>query len=191
MKDYKKYKWFYTSSGKLVVGGKSAEQNDELLKRITESDKEYYVMHTSHPGSPFCVVVENIKKTIKKDLDECAIFTGCFSKAWKQRKKVTEVHIFKSNQLSKQKGMKTGTWRVIGKVKKVQVNLKLALTKQKGVYRAVPEKTVHKKDVLLTICSGKVDKKDMVAKFVIELEDSKLQENELMAALPAGGVRIC
>jgi len=44
---------------------------------------------------------------------------------------------------------------------------------------------------LLTVCSGKVDKKDMIAKFAIELEDSKLQENELMAALPAGGVRIC
>ena len=191
MKDYKKYKWFYTASGKLVVGGKSAEQNDELLKRIIESDKEYYIMHTSHPGSPFCVVVENIKKITKKDLDECAIFTGCFSKAWKQRKKVTEVHIFKSNQLSKQKGMKTGTWRVIGKVKRIQVDLKLALVKQKGVYRAVPEKSVRKKDILLIVCPGKVDKKDMVAKFVLELKDSKLQENELMAALPAGGIRIC
>ena len=73
----------------------------------------------------------------------------------------------------------------------IENHLGAALVKQKGVYRAVPEKSVHKKDVFLIVCPGRVDKKDMVTKFALELKDSKLQENELMSALPAGGVRIC
>ena len=190
-KEYRKYKWFYTSSGKLVVGGKSARQNDELLNRMEKSKKNYYVMHTSHPGSPFCVILSELKKVSKKDIEECSVFTGCFSRAWKEGKKKTEVHVFKVSQILKEKEMKTGTWRVLGKVERVKVNLKLVLTKQKGIYRAVPEKSVRKKDVLLVICPGKIDKRDMVVKFQLELGDEKVQENELIAALPAGGVRIC
>ena len=75
-KEFRKYKWFFTSSGKLVVGGKNAEQNDSLLRNVEKSEKEYYVMHTSHPGSPFCIIVADIKKVTKSDLRECAIFTG-------------------------------------------------------------------------------------------------------------------
>ncbi|MCH7568531.1 MAG: DUF814 domain-containing protein [Nanoarchaeota archaeon] len=187
-KGYKKYKWFYTSSGKLVVGGKSAAQNDDLLKSLKN---EYFIMHTSHPGSPFCVIVSELKKVTKKDLEECAIFTGCFSRAWKQGKKKTGVDIFKTSQISKEKRMKIGMWGVSGKVKRVKIELKLALTKQKGVLRAVPEKSVKKKNILLKICPGRIDKKDMFAKFQIELEKDKLNPNELLAALPAGGVRIC
>ena len=29
--DYKKFRWFFTSSGLLVVGGKSAEQNEAVV----------------------------------------------------------------------------------------------------------------------------------------------------------------
>jgi predicted ribosome quality control (RQC) complex YloA/Tae2 family protein len=189
--DYKKYKWFYTSSGKLVVGGKSADQNDELLKRIRDSEKDYWVAHTSHPGSPFCVIISEAERTSKKDLEECAIFTGCFSRAWKECKKSTEIHMFKASQLSKEKNMKVGMWRVSGNLKKIKVELRLVLVKQKKVYRAIPEKSAKKKDILLGICPGKVDKKYMMAKFALELKDDKLQANDLMAALPAGGVKIC
>jgi len=191
MKDYKKYKWFYTSSGKLVVGGKSAEQNDELMRKIVKSGKEYYVMHTALPGSPFCVIIADIAKINNKDQEECAIFTGCFSRAWKQQKKFTKVDIFRASQLEKIKGMKTGTWKVMGKVKRVKVNLKLVLVKQKGVYRAVPEKSARKKDIVLKVCPGNVNKEKMIDELKKEIKDEKVKTDELLSALPAGGVRFC
>ena len=43
--NYQKYKWFFTSSGKLVVGGKSSEQNDELLRKLNASNKDFIVMN--------------------------------------------------------------------------------------------------------------------------------------------------
>lgn len=183
--EYKKYKWFYTSSGKLVVGGKSAEQNDELLSGLK---KNYYVMHTSHPGSPFCVIVADTKEVTAKDIDECAIFTGCFSRAWKEGKKKTKVHIFKKENVSKPSGLKSGTWIVQGKVKEKEVDLELALTMQKGILRAVPIKSAE--EIIAVVCPGKIDKKDMIPKFSVIIGE-KITEQELLAALPAGGLKIC
>lgn len=185
--DYKKYKWFFTSNDLLVVGGKSAEQNDSLLKELGEGKKDLIVMHTSAPGSPFCAIVSDIDKVKKRDIDECATFTGCFSQAWKQGKKACEIGIFRLSQLGKPRSAKTGTWQVAGKSEKANVKLELALTKQKGVWRAVPRGVADKKAV--KVYPGKIDKTKMVDE-IMTLIGEKNKHDEILAALPAGGVRI-
>lgn len=189
--DYKKYKWFFTKSKKLVVGGKSDSQNDQLLQKLKSLDDEFYVMHTRNPGSPFCAIIEDIKKVNNADLEECAIFTGCFSRAWKMNSHKVDVDIFKLSQVSKNRSMKVGTWGVSGKVDRKSVELILVLTQQDGVLRAIPEKSANKKDVLAKICPGKIDKKDMVVGIAVEINGAKVSKNEILSALPAGGVRIC
>ncbi len=189
IKEYYKYRWFYTSAGTLVIGGKNARQNDELLSKMLSMKKKYYVMHTSHPGSPFSVIIKDIKKVKEEEIEECAIFTGCFSRAWREQRKKTRVDIFTTPQISKTSDMKDGMWRVAGKIKKTDVELKLALVKQKGVLRAVPIGKVKKKNTLIKIYPGSVDKEQMAVKFGVALGD-KFTHVELMAALPAGGVKI-
>jgi hypothetical protein len=183
------YRWFLTSTKKLVTGGKSSKQNDELLKELKRSKEDYVVMHTSSPGSPFCVIKAPMKEVTKSDLEETAIFTGCFSRAWKQGKKKTQVDIFTLSQLYKLKSMKVGTWGIKGKVEKTTIELELALTKQNKVLRAVPIKTVKKEDVILKIKPGKNDKTLMLPKFQMEIEKPFTQD-ELLSALPSGGVSI-
>ncbi len=187
---YTKYKWFFTASGKLVVGGKSASQNDELLKKLKSLNKDFIVMHTSSPGSPFSAILADKKNVSKNDLEETAIFTGCFSKAWKQGKKKAEIHIFTLSQLEKADKMKEGTWQVKGKVKRISVPLKLVLAKQENKLRAVPEKTIkNKKNILIKIKPGKIDKKDLLPKLQVEISEH-LNQDELLSALPAGGIAI-
>jgi len=188
-KQYKKYKWFFTSSEKIVIGGKSAVQNEELLEKILKSNEEYIIMHTSSPGSPFSIILAEIDKITPSDLQECAIFTACFSRSWKLGKKQEQVDIFSSNQLKKEKDMKTGTWGVVGKVKRVIVNLELSLTKQKGVLRAIPPQSLSGKKPILKIIPGDIDKTDMMLRFQIELGPNIKQE-EILSALPSGGVKI-
>ena len=183
------YRWFFTSTGKLVVGGKSSTQNDELLMKLKRSGKEYTVLHTTEPGSPFVVIRAPQSEISENDLDESAIFTGCFSRAWKLRKKKTTVDIFNLSQLFKTKEMKAGTWGIKGKIKRVSVKLELVLIKQEGKLRAVPEKTADGKNYFLKVRPGKNDKSDMLVKFQFELKQTFTQE-ELLAALPAGGVTI-
>jgi len=190
VEDFKKYKWFYTSSKKLVLGGKSAKQNDSLLKRLKDIRKPFILMHTSEPGSPFSVILSEPKKVTEKDLEQAAIFTGCFSRAWKLGKKTTTVDIFKTSQIHKDKKMKTGTWGVTGNIIKTIIKLELVLTIQKKVLRAVPEKTIKiKKNKLLKIYPGKIDKKDMLPKLHMELGE-KFSQEEILSALPAGGIKV-
>lgn len=183
---YTRYRWFYTSKNSLVVGGKNAEQNDELIKTVLSLKKEFYVFHTSHPGSPFAVILKDKNKVTKEEIEEAAIFTGCFSRAWKEKKIKTSVDKFTTNQLSKDKNMKSGTWRVKGKIEHKIVELELSLTLQKNVLRAVPYGSTKK--TLIVIRPGNVDKSEIAAQLGVELGD-KFTHDEIVAALPAGGVR--
>ena len=185
--DYKTFRWFYTLSGKLVVGGKSSIQNDELLMKLKRARKDYLVMHTTLPGSPFAVIISDKKEADKSDIEEAAIFTGCFSRAWREQKKKASVDIFSLSQIYKNKNMKTGTWGVKGKIQRRLVSLELVLTKQKDKLRAVPEQTAKK--ILLRIKPGKIDKQMMLPKLQIETPES-LNQEELLSALPPGGVAI-
>jgi hypothetical protein len=190
MEEYQKYKWFYTASGKLVVGGKNATQNDELIRTLKQKGKEHIVMHTSMPGSPFTCIVAAPEELSKQDRLECAIFTGAFSKAWKAGNSTVIVDIFRLSQLTKRTGMKTGTWGVNGYVEKSSVPLKLVLTRQKGVLRAVPELTVKKKkDAFFIITPGAIEKADLLPKLEVE-SGHAFHKEEVLAALPAGGVKL-
>jgi hypothetical protein len=126
-------------------------------------------------------------KVTNEELKEAAIFTACFSQAWKKGAKKAQVHIFTTDQLSKPKGAKVGTWHVKGNVKKVDAELALVLTRQKDMLRAVPAHSAKK--VLAHIVPGKLDKQAAVAQCEVILENNVSHE-ELMGALPAGGMAI-
>lgn len=186
MINHKKYKWFYTKSGKLVVGGKNAESNDSLLRELKNMDKDLVVMHTKSPGSPFCAILCDVTEVNPSDIQECAIFTGCFSKAWKNGLKKTNVDMFHLSQLNKSPKMKSGTWSVTGKIQTHVVDLKLVLIMQEKAIRAVPEITAKKKDILASIVPGKIDKNEIVKESMF----MELDKEQLLSALPAGGIGI-
>ncbi|GAG46387.1 unnamed protein product [marine sediment metagenome] len=118
MKQYKKYRNFCTKSGRLVVGGKSAEQNEELVKKFI--GKENIIMHTAKPGSPFCVIKGRANR---KDVKEAAVFCARYSHDWRDNKKNVLVHRFKGKHIYKNKKMKLGTFG-IKKFKVIKVKKK-------------------------------------------------------------------
>lgn len=187
--DYQRYRWFCTASGKTVIGGKSAVQNEQLLRTIVTSKQDYLVMHTSEPGSPFSVILADGEKITAADKEECAIFTACFSRAWRAGKTNAAVDIFSSSQLYKEKTMSVGTWGVKSKSERVLAPLRLVLTRQNGVLRAVPPQSVGKKEALIMIVPGAIDKRDFALKLELELEKS-IRHEEVLAALPAGGSKL-
>lgn len=185
--DYKKYKWFYTKTGKLVYGGKSAKQNEEVVRNLFKKKENFVVIHTKIPGSPFAVIDASIKKVTSNDLEEAAIWTACFSRAWRNGLHKTPVDIFTKHQLAKKKKMKIGTFGVKGTIDRKIVKLKLALILQKGLLRAVPESTLKKNTKILgKIVPGSIPKE----KFAAQLAD-KLGKGltEVLNALPTGGFK--
>ena len=183
-KEYEKYRWFFTSSDKLVIGGKSSKQNEEIMSFVEEGD---IIMHTSTPGSPFCI----IKNPNSKEMIEVAIFTACFSHEWKKRKKRTEVHIFKGEQVIKKRGMKEGTFGIMGSIHKKKIDLKLVLDIQKNKLRAVPPTAAKHK--LATLVPGSLDKETATKKILKIIKDKygyPISKEEVMSAIPADNIDI-
>jgi hypothetical protein len=185
--DYKKYRWFFTQSGKFVYGGKNAEQNEEIMKKLLKLKKEYVVMHTKIPGSPFAIISAPPKEVSEEDLNEACIWTACFSRAWRNGMKTAEIDIFKKNDVYKSKEMKQGTFGVRKKQKSKIVKLKLVLTTQKDILRAIPEESLEKKQkILLRFVPGGINKEEFADKISKNFNKPK---DEVLNALPTGGFK--
>lgn len=113
---YEKFRQFVTSSGRIAIGGKSAEQNEELVTDFT--GKENIIMHTAEAGSPFCIILDIPSK---EDLKETAVFCARYSREWKKKKGDVLVHVFSGKEVYKDKIMKTGTFGVRKITSKIKV----------------------------------------------------------------------
>jgi len=123
-----KFRKFTTLSGKLVLAGKNAEQNEQLVR---QAGSDEFMLHTKAAGSPFC----NIKAAegvSKEDIKEAALFCATYSREWKHYHKDVEVHVFKGKDLYKEKSMKTGTFGV--------KKFKVTLVKNKDIEKFIGNK---------------------------------------------------
>jgi len=101
-----KFRKFITKKETLILAGKSAESNEQLIAQIKPSEE---VFHTVAPGSPFV----NIKEQAKRgDIKEAAIICARYSQDWRNNKKNVKVHRFKGKDIYKNKLMKLGTFGV-------------------------------------------------------------------------------
>lgn len=103
------FRIFYTSSGKEVLGGKNAENNEELIEQV---EIESIILHTKEKGSPFVEIKRNKDKISKKDIYEAGVFCSVYSQDWKKNKGDVLVHIFKGGDIFKDGKMKIGTFGV-------------------------------------------------------------------------------
>jgi hypothetical protein len=184
---YNSYRWFFTSDGNLVVGGKSDEQNEIALKNFLKPN--YIVMHTSEPGSPFMIIQSD--KPSKKDMEEAAIFCACFSQSWKHGKKEISIDVFKGEQIFKIKSMKKGTFGVKGIKKKIIAKPELAIVIQNGKIRAVPIST--KEEILAYVIQGKLSKVEAAEKLSKKIKQYyafPISKDEIMSALPSDKIEV-
>ena len=77
---YEKFRWFFTSEGKLAVGGRDAQSNALLIRRHLEDGDTVY--HADLFGSPFFVLKQGMEQKPAETL-EVAQATVTFSSAWK------------------------------------------------------------------------------------------------------------
>jgi len=96
---YEKFRWFTSSEGFLCVGGRDASSNEALIKHHTlQTD---LVFHTDMAGSPFFILKTEGKTPGQQTIEEAAIATVTFSRAWKRGLATTDVYYVHPEQLSK------------------------------------------------------------------------------------------
>ena len=78
---YERYRWFYTSNGYLVIGGRDAASNSAVVrKHLVKNDK---IFHADIFGSPF-FIIKNAENAPDTSMNEVAHATVCFSRAWRE-----------------------------------------------------------------------------------------------------------
>ncbi|MCL2785658.1 MAG: NFACT family protein [Methanomassiliicoccaceae archaeon] len=76
---FERYKWFVTSGGMLVLSGRDAHTNDQVVKKHMK-EKDVYV-HADVHGAP-SVIIKNGAAAKEDDLREACMFAVTQSKAW-------------------------------------------------------------------------------------------------------------
>lgn len=111
---------YLLNSGARILLGKNSENNDELVKSY--EGKENVILHTSKPGSPFCIIEK--LNPVKKEIKESAIVCASKSRDWRDSRGDVLVNQFSGKEVYKEKTMKTGTWGLKKKPKIIKVKKK-------------------------------------------------------------------
>jgi predicted ribosome quality control (RQC) complex YloA/Tae2 family protein len=97
---FEKYRWFKSSDGFLVIGGRDATTNDILIKKHLEDND--LVFHANIQGAPFFVVKNPERKEIPEStLREAAEAAASYSSAWKEGLGSCDVYYVNPDQVSK------------------------------------------------------------------------------------------
>lgn len=91
---YHRFRWFETSDGTLVLGGRDAGQNEELVKRYMEGNDTFF--HADVHGASVVIV-----KGPTERMDEVAQFAASFSGAWRAGHFEADVYSARPDQVSK------------------------------------------------------------------------------------------
>jgi predicted ribosome quality control (RQC) complex YloA/Tae2 family protein len=103
---YERYRWFVTTDGHLVIGGRDASSNSAVIrKHMTEND---IVFHAEIHGSPFFLVKNARNLDSGNFIDETAQATISFSRAWKDGLSSGDAYWVFPNQVKK--GAPTGQY---------------------------------------------------------------------------------
>jgi len=96
---YYRYRWFITSEGLLVVGGKDADTNEELVKKHMEKNDLFF--HADVYGAPAVILKTEGKSFGEKTIEEAAIFAVSYSSLWKAGAYVGDCYWVYPHQVSK------------------------------------------------------------------------------------------
>jgi len=195
---FERYRWFISSDGNIIIGGKDAKTNELVVKKYMKEDDRY--AHADIQGAPSIIVKSKGTTDEKidiseKTLKESCIFAASYSKAWKQFAEA-QAYWVKPEQVSKtpQSGefVPKGAFIIRGKRNYYNCKLELAVGKieidktQKimcGPIDAVKSLT----DSYVIIQPGDIKKIDISHKLAKAFGESV---DKLDRVLPPGGATI-
>jgi len=103
---YERFRWFHTSDGFLVLGGRNAEQNEELVKKYLERGDRFF--HSQAHGAPATVLKATGPSEAARDvefpestLSQAAQFAVSYSSVWKDGHFSGDVYVVDPDQVTK------------------------------------------------------------------------------------------
>ena len=196
---YERYRWFYTSDGFLVIGGRDAASNSAVVRK--HLDKNDKIFHGDIFGSPFFIIkdAQNVPDT---SMNEVAHATVCFSRAWREGMYGVSAFWVNPDQVKKSapsgEFLPKGSFTIEGQrnfIKSGNLKLAVGIIPQEDGYALTcgPPDTIKKNSICYAIIEPQgIEMVDAAKK--IRLEFSKIHEeitkkisiDEFVRVMPAG-----
>jgi predicted ribosome quality control (RQC) complex YloA/Tae2 family protein len=196
---YEKFRWFFTTGGKLAIGGRDAQSNSTLVRRHMEEGDTVY--HADLFGSPF-FVLKGGKEQKDEEIKELAKATATFSSAWKTGLGAADAYWVGPEQVSAAgpsgEYLAHGSFAIKGKknfVTKNPVELAVGVDDKGRVVSGPEESIMRVAKAHVAIVPSREKPSDTAKKVLHELvpyadPQVSLSVDDVLRMLPAGGGKI-
>ncbi|MEA1905031.1 MAG: ribosome rescue protein RqcH, partial [Candidatus Hadarchaeota archaeon] len=164
---FERYRWFYSSDDMLVIAGRDAATNREVVEKHMQPDDLY--LHADIVGAPHVVIKAGGKEVPETTLEEAARFAGMHSRAWRRELGAADAYWVNPDQVSKEappgKYLPRGSYMIRGKHNYRTVPLEAAVgfvdIEGEGVVMCGPPSAIrHHSKVLVRVVPGRLKKSD-------------------------------
>ncbi|MFX1483105.1 MAG: ribosome rescue protein RqcH [Promethearchaeota archaeon] len=205
---YEKFRWFISSEGYLVLGGRDVKSNESLAKKQMEPNDVF--LHAALHGAPYIVVKVPDEPPGEKTLEEAAQFAVTFSSAWQDGLSYGDAYWVNPEQVSfsppSGEYLPTGAVMLYGTknyIRRVPIELSVGVLLEEeyaipvsGPPSAIETQTEYR----VRVVPGTTKKGNLVKELISSLrgmvpEDkgvlvSQIPQEDMMRILPAGEGKI-
>ncbi|MDF1540358.1 MAG: ribosome rescue protein RqcH [Candidatus Thorarchaeota archaeon] len=205
---YEKFRWFYSTEGFLVLGGRDAKTNEQLAKRQMNANDVF--LHASVHGAPYVVVKVPDKEPGQVTLEEAAQFAVTFSRAWQDGFSGGDAYWLSPEQVSftppSGEYLPSGSVMMYGTknyIRNVPINLGVGLIIEddQAIPMSGPIASVEAKcDVFVKVKPAEEKKGQLVKDISAALKRllpeeqrylvDQMQQEDIMRVLPPGGGKV-
>lgn len=194
LKWYEKLRWFLSSDGTLVVGGRDANTNESVVKKYLDNNDIY--LHADIHGASSIVVKLEGKEINDNLLQESASFAASFSSAWSKGFSTQDIYWVHPDQVSKTpeagEFVAKGSFIVRGNrnyVRGAKVQIAIGIVDYEGKrIMAGPVEALEAHCKNFVVLKPGYTKKEAIAKKILHKinEDQLLNLDDIVRVLPAG-----
>lgn len=189
---YERFRWFTCSNRMLVIGGRDAKTNEEVIKK--HALPHDIVFHTDMAGSPFMVLQTKGKDVDHLTLEQCIQVTACYSRAWGKGFTTTPTFWVKPDQVTKQansgESLGTGAFVIRGKTNYIDPKMELVvgLLESGQIVVGTRQSVKAQTSQFVTIVPGNLKPSDVAKEIRKRLGGGDL--DEIVRMIPSGKSRL-
>lgn len=196
LKWYEKIRWFISRDGYLVIGGRDANSNEQVVKKYSKNNDIY--LHCDIHGAPSTIVQNNSDDEIPEStLYDAACFASSYSSAWSEGFSSYDSYWVTLDQVSKtpQSGefLKKGSFVIRGRknfIRNVPVLIAIGIVEYDDDKRimAGPVQCLDKMTDNYVIVKPGFTKKERISKEILNIIDKNklFGVDDIVRNLPSG-----
>ena len=194
LKWYEKLRWFLSSDGILVIGGRDANSNESVVKKYLEPNDIY--LHADIHGATSTAIKLNGHKLNDNLLKESGEFAASFSSAWSKGFTSQDVFWVHPDQVSKTpeagEFLPKGSFVIRGHrnyIRGARVKLAIGIVDYEGKrIMAGPIESLEKHSENFVVLKPGFTKKEAIAKKILHKinEDDLINLDDIIRVLPSG-----